>query len=82
LCKCRWYFKYTELSRVLLLRPHIETFQDNYADFQDELRLEEDDWKNLKIYVTSIKTLADSSDLLEGDTYPTATSVIPFLDQV
>lgn len=78
----RWYFKYVEMSRVLLLKPHIITFQETYDGGVVENVLLDEDFHNISIYVSSLKTLSDASDLLEGETYPTAPSVIPFLDQV
>jgi hypothetical protein len=67
---------------MLLLKVHVEKFQDDYEGMPVDLVLDPDDWHNLSIYVTSLKTLSDASDLLEGQNYPTASSVIPFLDQV
>jgi hypothetical protein len=67
---------------VLLLRPHVERFQEEYEGISEDSILQPEDWHNLSIYVTTIQTLSDASDLLEGETYPTASSVIPYLDQV
>ena len=77
----RWYFKFREAERLLLLRVHVERFQEINEDPEDE-PLDEDDWHNIAIYVNSIKTLSHASDLLEGETYPTASNVIPYLDTV
>ena len=77
----RWYFKFREAERLLLLRVHVERFQEINEDPEDD-PLDEDDWHNIAIYVNSIKTLSHVSDLLEGETYPTASNVIPYLDQV
>ena len=77
----RWYFKFREAERLLLLRVHVERFQEMNEDPEDE-PLGEDDWHNIKIYVNSIQTLSHASDLLEGETYPTASNVIPYLDTV
>ena len=71
-----------EAYRVLLLRPHVERFQVDYEGIPEELLLVPEDWHNLSIYITTLKTLVDASDMLEGERYPTASSVIPFLDQV
>ena len=67
----RWYFKYKEAERVLLLKVHVEKFQQDYDDFQDHLVLEDEDWKNLSIYVTAVKIVSDASDVLEGRDYQT-----------
>ena len=77
----RWYFKFREAERLLLLRVHVERFQEINEDPEDE-PLDEDDWHNIKIYVNSIQTLSLASDLLEGESYPTASNVIPYLDTV
>ena len=77
----RWYHKYQEVERLLLLKAHVERFQLD-DDFPYELFLDEDDWKNLSIYVTAVKVISDASDVLEGRDYPTGSSVIPFLDQI
>ena len=77
----RWYFKFREAERLLLLRVHVERFQEINEDPEDD-PLDEDDWHNIAIYINSIKTLSHVSDLLEGETYPTASNVIPYLDQV
>ena len=61
------------MKRLLELKVYVEKFQE-------ENNIKED-WHNLKIYYNSLKTLSDASDLLEGQTYPTASWVIPFLDQ-
>ena len=77
----RWYFKLQEASRVLLLRTHVERWQlDN--DVPLDTILDQHDWHNIEIYVASLQTLSDASDLLEGESYNTASSVIPYLDQV
>ena len=78
----RWYFKFLEAERVLLLRPHVERFQDVYEDMPGELVLDKEDWHNVAIYVRSVKTLSDASTLFEGESYPSASLVIPYLDQV
>ena len=66
---------------MLLLRTHVERWQlDN--DVPLDTIMDEFDWRNLEIYVASLQTLSDASDLLEGESYNTVSSVIPFLDQV
>ena len=44
--------------------------------------LEEEDWEMLKIYIDAIDPIVKASRLLGGEKYPTASSVIPFLDEV
>ena len=48
----------------------------------DAVILTDRDWDNIVIYVSSLKTLSDASKILEGQKYPTALSVIPYLDQI
>jgi hypothetical protein len=76
---CRWYFELKEVERVLLLRAHIETYQ---TDIEEVDEINDRDWNNMKIYVHTLESLSSASDILEGETYPTASSVIPFLDHV
>jgi hypothetical protein len=78
---CRWYYKLQEAARVQLLRTHIETYQLQ-IDVADDTIMDIWDWRQLAIYVKSLQALSDASDILEGESYPTASSVIPFLDQV
>ena len=66
---------------MLLLRTHVERWQlDN--DVPLDTIMDDFDWRNLEIYVASLQTLSDASDLLEGESYNTVSSVIPYLDQV
>lgn len=78
----RWYYRFVEAERCLLLRHHVEKFQEDYVDMPAELVLQPEDWHNLSIYVRSVKALSDASTIFEGDTYPSASLVIPYLDQV
>ena len=78
----RWYFKYLEMKRILELKVHVEKFQEEYENINESIVLSSEDWHNLLIYVNSLQTLSNASNLLEGQTYPTASCVIPFLDQV
>lgn len=77
----RWFYKFQEAERLLLLKVHVERFQQD-DDFSYDLVLEDDDWTNLSVYVTAVKVISDASDVLEGRDYPTGSSVIPFLDQI
>ena len=71
-----------EIERLILLRPHVERFMDEYQKMPEHCILDSEDWENLNIYVTSLKTLANASSVMEGQKYPTASTVIPYLDQV
>jgi len=78
----RWFFKYTEVHRALLLREHIDTFFDTFDIPATLDKIEEDDWQLLLVYENALKRVVDSAKLLEGELYPTASSVIPFLDTI
>lgn len=78
----RWYFILMEAMRVLELREHVEKFQEDSLNLPADLVLSRSDWHNLSIYVRTVKSMSDASTLLEGEKYPTASSVIPYLDQV
>ena len=41
----RWYYKYQEAERLLLLKVHVEKLQQD-EDFPYDLVMEEDDWNN------------------------------------
>ena len=78
----RWYYRFLEIERLILMQHHVEKFQEEYENMPNHCRIDLTDWENLKIYVTSLKSLSDASTVMEGQKYPTASSVIPFLDQV
>ena len=71
-----------EIERLILLRPHVERFMDKYQKIPEHCILDSADWENINIYVTSLNTLAKASSVMEGQKYPTASTVIPYLDQV
>ena len=80
--KNRWFFKYSEAKRALLLKEHISTF---YAEFQipDTLDyIEQYDWHMIEVYENTLRFLVQAAKMFEGERYPTASSVIPFLDTV
>ena len=77
----RWYFKLCEVERILLLKPYVQQYQEE-ADADETEVLSNRDFHNMTLYVNSLKTLSTVSELMEGDTYNTASNVIPFLDQV
>ena len=78
----RWFFKYTEVRRALILKDPInEFFQECDVPTKVEM-IEDDDWKMLLIYENSMKSVVEAARVLEGELYPTASSVIPFLDTV
>ena len=77
----RWFYKYAEAERALILKDHINTFLEDYeGDGLDQF--DPDEWKLILIYENSCKTLVKAAKVLEGELYPTASSVIPFLDTV
>ena len=57
------------------MKVHVKGFQMD-DDFPNDLFLDEDDWKNLSIYVTAAKVISDVSDVLESRNYPTGSSKI------
>ena len=78
----RWFFKYSEAKRALLLKEHISTF---YSEFQipDTLdSIEQYDWHMIEVYENALAFLVEAAKMFEGERYPTASSVIPFLDTV
>ena len=45
-------------------------------------RLDDDEWHFLEVYKDALKLVVKASEILEGRDYPTASSVIPFLDTI
>ena len=78
----RWFFKASETHRVLELKEPIEVFFDEYDVPLHLRRLQDDDWHMLLVYDNAMQAIVDSSKVLEGEMYPTASSVIPFLDNI
>ena len=78
----RWFFKASETHRILELKEPIEIFFDKYnvPDYLE--RLEGEDWHMLLVYDNAMQVIVESSKILEGEMYPTASSVIPFLDNI
>ena len=71
----RWFYKYAEAERALILKDHINTFLEDYeGDGLDQF--DPDEWKLILIYENSCKTLVKAAKVLEGELYPTASSVI------
>ena len=73
----RWFFKYYETHRLLLLRDQVETWFYEYDEWPDYVDVIEDkDWDLLTVYENALKKVVDSATVLEGELYPTASSVI------
>ena len=71
----RWFYKYAEAERALILKDHINTFLEDYeGDSLDQF--DPDEWKLILIYQNLCKTLVRAAKVLEGELYPTASSVI------
>ena len=64
------------------LWEYLMKFQDEYNLPANYQYLDDDDLKNLRIYLKCMNPVVQASKLFEGDQYPTASSVIPFIDQV
>ena len=77
----RWFFKYAETKRALVLKEYIDVFLDNYEGEALEV-IDENDWTLILTYENALRTLVEAAKVLEGELYPTASSVIPFLDTV
>lgn len=78
----RWFFKYSEVRRALELKDTVDSFFDCYEEIATISRIENDDWNNLLVYENSLRLVVEASKHLEGELYPTASSVIPFLDTI
>ena len=64
------------------LKEPIEAFFEEY-DIPDHLApLSDEDWGLLSIYDKAMQVIVESGKILEGELYPTSSSVIPFLDNI
>ena len=75
----RWFFKYMEVERALVLKEHINMFFETYDTPHTLSMIEDEDWENLLVYENALKIVVEAATGLEGELYPTASSVIPFL---
>ena len=75
----RWFFKYSEAHRALLLKDHINTFFEEFETPDTLDPIEEYDWEMIVVYENAMRILVEAGKMFEGELYPTASSVIPFL---
>ena len=78
----RWFYKYSEVRRALELKETIETFFETYNIPENLSSIEEEDWAMLMVYENAMRAIVEAAKVLEGELYPTASSVIPFLDTI
>ena len=78
----RWFFKYHEVSTLFTLKDAVIKFQEDFATPERLEEIEDKDWDQIEEYIDAIKPFVTASKLLGGENYPTASSVIPFLDEV
>ena len=78
----RWFYKWSEVRRILELRPAMEIFFDRF-ELPDRIdRFDSDEWALLHGYVRALEFIVVGSKMMEGEKYPAATAAIPFIDQV
>ena len=53
---------------MLVLRSSLELFQERFPGTLE--MIEEEDWKIMQVYVTSLKVFVNASKLLAGEKYP------------
>ena len=79
----RFFTKYYEVERFCELKEAIEIFCSEYEQLPEKIKpLEFFEWESLKVYRDSMELVVKASVMLEGRDYPTASSVIPFLDTI
>ena len=78
----RWFHKAAEAHRALELKEVIDVFFDEYNIPESLHKLEENDWNMLLIYDQAMEVIVEAAKILEGELYPTASSVVPFLDNI
>ena len=79
----RWYHKYKESERLLVLKSAIEIYDErNEHSNHNVSDIGVIDWELIEMYRTGVKPFESASTLLGGDTYPAACIVIPMIDQL
>ena len=79
----RFFTKFFEVERFVELREAIELFCSTYDRLPIYIKaLESYEWDTLKVYRDSMELIVKAATILEGRDYPTASSVIPFLDTI
>ena len=66
----------------LILKDHINTYFEEFETPDTLDPIEEYDWKMIEVYENAMRSLVQAAKMFEGELYPTASSVIPFLDAV
>ena len=80
----RFFTKFFEVDRFVELQIPITTFIEEY-EFPERLaagEFSEEDFELLETYRNSLQMVVKSSEILEGEKFVTASSVIPFLDSI
>ena len=79
----RFFTKYYEVERFCELKEAVDIFCSDYERLPEKVKtLEFFEWDSLKVYRDSMELIVKASVMLEGRDYPTASSVIPFLDTI
>ena len=78
----RWFHKYSEAHRALLLKEVIDKFFEVHETPDKVDSLDDEDWKNVLVYENAMRTIVKASKVFEGAFFPTSSSVIPFLDTI
>ena len=79
----RFFTKFFEAERFVELKEAVTLFFENYDRMPDYcIQLDDDEWHFLEVYKDALKLVVKASEILEGRDYPTASSVIPFLDTI
>ena len=78
----RWFHKYSEAHRALLLREVIDKFFGDFETPNKVSPLDDDDWKSVLVYENAMRTIVKASRVFEGAFFPTSSSVIPFLHTI
>ena len=78
-----FFTKFFEVERFVELREAIEIFCSTYDRLPNYVEaLDFYEWDTLKVYRDSMELIVKAATILEGRDYPTASSVIPFLDTI
>ena len=80
----RFFTKYFEVERFVELREAVDIFLDTYTGDipQSCCVIADEEWSLLDVYKDSLKLIVKCSEILEGASYCTSSSLIPMLDAI
>ena len=84
----RWFFKWSEVWRIVQLRRALDEFFDKHLyELREKFKVKfdkfiEEGWELMPGYVKVLKYVHKASTILEGLKYPSAIAFILFVDKI